>query len=103
MMAVSRGTAPWSIERRRHLASVFLPWRSAMMLSGCVPKLITANFQKTGMSKHPKGLVVHIAQAPQLSSIYNWFNNPDQRIKTNEGEKKVSASAHFGIGTDGTI
>jgi hypothetical protein len=74
-----------------------------MILSGCVPKLITANFQKTGMSKSPKGLVIHIAEAPQLSSIYYWFNNPNQTVKTKKGDVHVSASAHFGIGKDGTI
>lgn len=74
-----------------------------MILSGCEPKLITANFQKTGMSKNPKGLIVHIAEAPQLSSIYHWFNNPNQTVKTSRGEERISASAHFGIGVDGTI
>jgi len=73
-----------------------------MIVPECELKLITSNFQKTGMRK-PKGLIIHISQAPQLSSIYNWFNNPNQTIQTANGPKKVTSSAHFGIGLDGTI
>jgi hypothetical protein len=75
-----------------------------MILSGCTPKLITVNFTKTGMSKQPKGLIVHIAEAPELGSIFNWFNNPDQRVKDKFGvEQHVTASAHFGIAKDGEV
>jgi hypothetical protein len=74
-----------------------------MLVPECEAKLITSNFQRTGMSKKPKGLVIHIAEAPQLSSIYNWFNNPNQTVNTSSGPKRVQASAHFAIGLDGTI
>ena len=73
-----------------------------MIVPECVLKIIEHNFQKTGM-KHPKGLIIHISEAPQLASIYNWFNNPNQIIMTSKGPKSVKASAHFGIGLDGTI
>jgi hypothetical protein len=73
-----------------------------MIVPECVLKIIEHNFQKTGM-KRPKGLIIHISEAPHLASIYNWFNNPNQIIMTSKGPKSVKASAHFGIGLDGTI
>jgi hypothetical protein len=73
---------------------------STMIVPECEVKLITSNFQKTGMSSYPKGLVIHIAEAPQLSSIYNWFNNPNQTLPNGT---RIKASAHFAIGLDGTI
>ena len=66
-----------------------------------LPRLIRHNFSRTGMSRHPRGLVVHIAQCGTLNGIHSWFNNPNQTIRyPRHGtvvEAHVNASASLGV------
>jgi N-acetyl-anhydromuramyl-L-alanine amidase AmpD len=73
------------------------------LYSAAVPKLIKHNFSKSGMSKTPMGLVVHIADSSTLQGIHAWFDNPDQTSTSKGVVTHIKASAHFAVGMDGAV
>jgi hypothetical protein len=65
------------------------------------PKLISHNLSEGGVTRPPKGLVIHVTDgARTLKALFGFFNLKEQRLRDGS---RTRSSTHFGIGKEGTI